>query len=165
MPVTKTWAFVYLTVMGALAVTIKKNLLLAGFLLLILCLSLGCGVTAKNQLTAPDVPRGKGIIFTVKDKPYLKVWQAAIRAMTSELNLTSVDMQKGELIGGRPRWDSDEGVGLFITPARDAESYIVEITSSRDDPMLKDWQVLISEKMQKILNRGYSGLKSKEDEK
>lgn len=141
------------------------SLVLIGFFLLILCFSLGCGVSAKSHLTSPDIPRGKGITFTVKDKPYLKVWQAAMRAMTSELNLTTIDMQKGELIGERPRWESGEGVGLFISPPKDAKSYIVEIASSREDPMFKDWKLIISEKMQKILNRGYSGLKSKQEGK
>jgi uncharacterized protein YceK len=113
-----------------------KKILIALFA----CLALsGCA-------TINTLQPGEGISFDVHGKSYEEVWQASIRAMTTNLTLVSSDKTHGiiksEAPAGFATWG--EVVGVFITPTTPLSStFTVEVVSEKRAKMQltgQDWE-------------------------
>jgi hypothetical protein len=76
-----------------------------------------CGCVSP-QSVGPE----QGETFTIEDRSYTEVWNAAVQAVASVADIKSMDKAKGEVRGLRSpsTWRGAEAIAVFISPTDDA---------------------------------------------
>jgi hypothetical protein len=88
------------------------------FVIVLSAAAYGC---VSPQSVGPE----QGETFTIEDRSYTEVWNAAVQAVASVADIKSMDKAKGEVRGLRSpsTWRGAEAIAVFISPTDDASRH------------------------------------------
>lgn len=127
-----------------------RRLVAAGGLSILMLLISACVSTDSLQ------PNRGGTSFMVHGKTYEQIWNAAIKAMSTDMQIVESHKPSGAIksrVGSAP---NGKVVGFFIQPTIPSVDYTVTVVSKkwalREDLSARDWEPSVVEDFKNALN-------------